>query len=320
MGGLNLPVARGTGKQPRKPYPDDVKVKRWVGWMARRFREADQTEIFIEKLQPKFLVTRWQKVVYGLVGGLVVRLVYGLVYGLVVGLVVGLVFWLVFGLGGLDGDIGTVETIEFFWRSAPKKFYEKLRKNLVYGLFGVLFGGLVGGLVVRLVYGLVFGLVYGLVVGLVYGLVVGLVLGLVETFTGAEITTKKQDNQGIFQSAINSIFFGVMFMPLGMAIAILAALDYANPNTSLSLTAARGFLFGALSGGLTSAIEHFVLRVTLWLFGYSPWNYSRFLRYCTERGFLQRVGGGYRFVHALLRDHFADTEPCPNDPTAPPTR
>ena len=26
----------------------------------------------------------------------------------------------------------------------------------------------------------------------------------------------------------------------------------------------------------------------------------------TDRGFLQRVGGGYRFVHALLRDHFAE--------------
>jgi hypothetical protein len=34
-------------------------------------------------------------------------------------------------------------------------------------------------------------------------------------------------------------------------------------------------------------------------------NYARFLDYCTERLFLQRVGGRYRFIHKMLQDHFA---------------
>ncbi|RUS93602.1 hypothetical protein DSM106972_095920 [Dulcicalothrix desertica PCC 7102] len=42
--------------------------------------------------------------------------------------------------------------------------------------------------------------------------------------------------------------------------------------------------------------------------GYIPWNYARFLDYCTERLFLQRVGGRYRFIHKLLQDHFAQME------------
>ncbi|MCY7272686.1 MAG: hypothetical protein LH702_02795 [Phormidesmis sp. CAN_BIN44] len=39
-----------------------------------------------------------------------------------------------------------------------------------------------------------------------------------------------------------------------------------------------------------------------------PWNYARFLNYATDRMFLQRVGGRYRFIHKLLQDHFAKME------------
>jgi hypothetical protein len=38
---------------------------------------------------------------------------------------------------------------------------------------------------------------------------------------------------------------------------------------------------------------------------YIPWNYSRFLDYAVDRIFLQKVGGGYIFIHRLLMEHFA---------------
>jgi len=38
---------------------------------------------------------------------------------------------------------------------------------------------------------------------------------------------------------------------------------------------------------------------------YIPWNLGRFLDYAAERIFLQKVGGGYIFVHRLLQDYFA---------------
>ncbi|MHC5674647.1 hypothetical protein [Nostoc sp.] len=40
----------------------------------------------------------------------------------------------------------------------------------------------------------------------------------------------------------------------------------------------------------------------------SPGTGARFLNYCTDRLFLQRVGGRYRFIHKLLQDHFAQME------------
>ncbi|MCC5899461.1 MAG: NACHT domain-containing protein, partial [Phormidium sp. BM_Day4_Bin.17] len=132
--------------------------------------------------------------------------------------------------------------------------------------------------------------------------------GLVGGLVGEEIDTKVNDNQGIHQSIKNSLIFGIIFMVIGILIS--AALHYFHEPMQLSeilvLGTGIGFVLGASNGGLLSAIKHCALRITLWLFGYAPWNYSKFLRYCTDRGFLQRVGGGYRFVHALLRDHFAD--------------
>jgi hypothetical protein len=52
-------------------------------------------------------------------------------------------------------------------------------------------------------------------------------------------------------------------------------------------------------------IKHFTLRLVLSCNQLAPWNYARFLNYATERMFLQRIGGRYRFIHKLLQDHFA---------------
>ncbi|UBF25001.1 NACHT domain-containing protein [Kovacikia minuta CCNUW1] len=74
-----------------------------------------------------------------------------------------------------------------------------------------------------------------------------------------------------------------------------------------------GLLFGLMISwqeapikNATIFIRHAILRFILWLDGSIPWNYARFLDYCTERLLLQRIGGRYRFIHKLLQDHFAE--------------
>jgi len=66
-----------------------------------------------------------------------------------------------------------------------------------------------------------------------------------------------------------------------------------------------GLVFGLIFGGL-ACIKHFALRLILFKNGHIPWNYARFLNYCTERCFLQQVGGRYRFIHKQLQDYFAE--------------
>ena len=55
----------------------------------------------------------------------------------------------------------------------------------------------------------------------------------------------------------------------------------------------------------SACLRHFSLRWMLYRMGYIPWSYARFLNYATERLFLQKVGGGYIFIHRMLLEHFA---------------
>ena len=70
-----------------------------------------------------------------------------------------------------------------------------------------------------------------------------------------------------------------------------------------------GIIAGIIAGILVKipAIENFMLRVLLWRYRYTPWNYERFLNYATERLLLQKLGNNrYRFIHNLLQKYLAE--------------
>jgi hypothetical protein len=150
----------------------------------------------------------------------------------------------------------------------------------------------------------------------------GLGGALLETLSGAlkgpEIERRTIPNQGIRQSArnvwvfalIGGLTLGTIWGMLNLSAAVLMtgiipqALDWIRFQLS-------GVLFLGLLSGLVpgaACIQHFALRFILWCRGVTPWNYPRFLNYATERMLLQRVGGHYRFIHELLREHFATME------------
>jgi hypothetical protein len=66
-----------------------------------------------------------------------------------------------------------------------------------------------------------------------------------------------------------------------------------------------GLIVALWYGGL-DIIAHYTLRLLLIRQGYIPANYTRFLDYAVDRIFLQKVGGGYRFIHRSLLEHFAE--------------
>jgi len=66
---------------------------------------------------------------------------------------------------------------------------------------------------------------------------------------------------------------------------------------------------GIAFGGGNAVIQHVTLRSMLYQKGFAPWNYASFLDHATELIFLQKVGGGYIFIHRMLLEHFAKVEP-----------
>jgi GTPase SAR1 family protein len=295
--------------------PTSSQTQRWLVWLAQQLREGSQDEFLIESMQPSLLKTKSQNWSYCLIAGLCFGLCFGLVFGLIVGLFFGLIVGLIIGLMiGLNVGLNTIEPVEAFDLKfscfARKTFFQKLVDGLINGLlFGLLFG-LLDGVIDGLIDGLIVGLVVGPTVGLVDGLLFGLIGGL-----KVDVQTPIIPNQAIIRSAQNVAWFVsfAVLMSLLLPAVLPGLLASILEPEQLSLIAAFSsfalifsiFLYG---GGL-ACIQHFSLRWVLYQNGYIPWNYARFLGYCTERLLLQRVGGRYRFIHKLLQDHFADMSP-----------
>ncbi|MEO0869881.1 MAG: NACHT domain-containing protein, partial [Cyanobacteria bacterium J06642_11] len=125
---------------------------------------------------------------------------------------------------------------------------------------------------------------------------------------GPEMGNKTMPNQGVWKSAHNAGIFTLIFGLVGGLTGWLLDIWLDNLLGSLnhSVTGTlMGGLAGGMMGGASACLRHFSLRFRLYQMGHIPWNYARFLDYAAERLFLQKVGGGYIFIHRMLLEHFA---------------
>ena len=145
--------------------------------------------------------------------------------------------------------------------------------------------------------------------------ILGALAGALSGATGADVERRLLPNQGIRQSAVNVIIFsalgavvGQLYGFLNLSAAASTARTLPTSGDWLRFGVGAGVNLGVLAGFLPGAacIQHFVLRIVLWGAGAFPLRFGRFLDFATERRVLQRVGGRYRFIHVLLRDHLAD--------------
>ena len=283
-------------KYPRK------KTQRWLIWMAQRMVQYSQTVFLIEGIQPSWLQTKGQRTRYRWESGIIGGLIWGLIWGPMAGLIVAPTFWL---LG--NKNIETVETLKWFWQESNKSF----RSALIIGLTWGLIYGLIEGLIEGLTWGLIYGLIGGLMGGLTWGLTWGLIYGLIGGFRGPNMQRKFKPNQGIWRSARSALIMVlIMVLIMGLIGGLIGGLIMGLID-GLIVGLIVGLILGPIVGlfvGGSACLRHFSLRLMLYRLGYIPWNYSRFLDYAAERLFLQKVGGGYIFVHRMLLEHFANME------------
>ncbi|NET54878.1 MAG: protein kinase [Symploca sp. SIO2E6] len=288
------------------PYPQQ-QTKRWLRWLAKQMSEKSQTVFLIERLQPSWLETNWQKWIYAigiaLMGGLIIGLGSGLNLELILGRGVGLTSGLILGLGGgliaglimrlVLNQIEPVEHLKWSWVKAKNNLVIGLRIGLIVGLIF----GISSGLIMLSISGTAGAIQEGLIYGS-SGLGTGIVFVLLRGLTGGGIETTTIPNQGIWQSAQNTMVFTVIGV---LAMGVFAYLL----NVSITLGAFVGLLFGLFCPAGIACLQHLNLRLVLYCHGHIPWNYARFLDYTTRLIFLQKVGGGYIFIHRLLLEHFA---------------
>jgi hypothetical protein len=79
-------------------------------------------------------------------------------------------------------------------------------------------------------------------------------------------------------------------------------------SLSVSRSRKRALVVGLVGGG-GAYFQHYVHRLFLTQSRALPWRAVLFLEEETGCILLQRVGGGYRFIHPLLQEHFASLNP-----------
>jgi eukaryotic-like serine/threonine-protein kinase len=260
-------------------------------------------------------------VISGLMGGLIFGTSCGMSSSLVGGLIGGLLVGLIGGLGaGSLNHITLVETVSWKW----DQFWKRTIPGSIIGL--------IFGMIVELIIGLRNGrfkdngfiaLLLGFFWGLVFGLLGGLISGLVGGFTDRVKVGKASPNQGVKLSRNNSLAaLLVTWLTSGLIVGLyywcfLGYRDQANWQIS-GLTAGlaagliSGLIFGLIVGlnrGGSAAIKHYALRLTLWLSGYTPFNFVKFLDQCAKLILLKKVGGGYIFIHRMVLEYFAEMAP-----------
>ncbi len=220
-----------------------------------------------------------------------------------------------------------------------------LSLGLIYGLSVGLSQGLIYGLSLGLSQGLIYGLSLGLSLGLSYGLSYWLLLGTWNSLSQETLDDHRRStpNQGVKRSVRNGTLLGllagvlcgfVLFFNVTLNSTLLPGL-----SVELSLGLSEGLSYGLsielshqLSYGLIGAttgallvwlvtgglagVRHLLLRLQLARAGLLPWRTVRFLDEATRCIVLYRDGGGYRFIHRLLLDYFADLPP--SSPPAQP--
>ena len=303
---------------------EPAQTVQWLGWLAQKMSQFNQTIFFLEGLQPNWLPREQQRqfadgLRYRLAG---LFLLVGLVTG-VIGLLVG--DWRAL-LAGLAAGLITSGLLAFFrllliWARVSWfriETVETLNWNwlraLLGGGLGLLGGGLVGGLIWLLGRGANPPVSGGWI------LVLALVGLMSQTVAHAlerdEMKMRTTPGQGFVRSAQNGRLIGMITgvgtavsLGLGGLIANSLSMPLAWQNflpflvgVSLYLGISAGLAYGGLA-----AWQHQQLSRVLSQQKLAPANLIHFLDYAAERNLLRKVGGGYMFVHLLLLDYFRET-------------
>lgn len=317
-------------------------ILHWLAWLAHQMRKRNQTEFYIEELQPDWLsfdafqtyfqALRWSAgllmvviefliiaapigSIAGILVGVAARLIGGTSAGLIWGKVAGLTIWIVAGLQFTSQDINylnlrgtlkiqTVEQLSFSRAAYRHAIYKSFRFENRYLILFAVTAGFAGTIA------------WGIPLGVILGLVAGLLIAL-GTFhsaiTRSPLATKSIPNQGILRSWRTTLVGGLAGIPAGMGSGLIVGLATGIAfGIEVAVVAVLSMPFfivlgsGIWSYGGLAIIQHLWLRHFLHRAGVAPKNYAAFLTRCTDLIFMRREGGGFRFYHLELRNYFAD--------------
>jgi hypothetical protein len=186
------------------------------------------------------------------------------------------------------------------WKAAS---YRAALFVLLYVCISVLYLHYVGaffyvtGTVVQLTLWLTGIFMYALLGGLLGGIRLNHTIEVASAPNGGIWTTLR------YSALTSATFFGFGMAYEGILIFLKNKQDYTSMISDTLVIAVLACFFGLWHGA--AVMRHFFLRAILSFLGHTPPNYVKFLDHATSLVFLQKVGGGYIFIHRLVMEHFA---------------
>jgi hypothetical protein len=307
------------------PRYDPRDTRRWLGWLARRMGEHGLSTFAVEGLQPSWLADSRSRKMHAAIsyGVLWTLLLLGLMAvgdlndgapdvstgALSVAIAVALGAGIGFLMRNRSGPIRVIAGVHWSWRRGRRWWLRTSLGFVVFYMIGLVAAAALGatadtpladidtggdiGVATFVLAGAVIILVSSAFLGL-FGLLVG---GL----SGDTFDQGARPNQGIWQSGRAALLAGTVS---GLALGAAGAASVNIPAgviMGLITATAVGWVFGG-----SPWLRHFVLRLLAWRNGDMPWRYVEFLDHATACILLQRVGGGYVFIHRKLLEHFAE--------------
>ncbi len=312
----------------------ESQVRRWLIWLAQRMHQESQTVFHIEQMQPhwckKKLLYHWSIVLYlNSLLNLTSKLIYGIVFCIT--LFLNLDFEVIYNKLKLLIELPLYLSVLPLTLLLPISIFRKIKPvetlNISGKNYSVYLGISVGWstlvYAIYIVTNLLFPSNYALneinsnkeftytaLLNACFFLTRRLVLSPNEII-GFELETKSLPNQGIKESAKNAGIMGIIGGLIGGILGGGVGFLFGQTIEQELVVVIRGVYVGlacTLIFGGFACIQHFLLRWLLVVEDSIPWNYAHFLDYAAERIFLQKVGGGYIFIHRMLMEHFAHME------------
>ncbi len=266
-----------------KSYSKDTSIC-WLTWIAQQLKRESKTIFLIDRITSSFISINSHRALYATLHGLGMATLLSIVLGLAsdfnkIFFIIFPVFWVLTGLtwGIHQQRMQTLETLQWSIDSLKSNFW----------------GMCIGFLFLIIVSSSLMGLFSGFIFAIACLTIALFLFGMLEN----QIKNHTETNQAIWSSLKNGLLIGCA----GIGSIIIFCLIVGIPPSRFAFI---GFTFGLVQG-LPGCVQHFSLRLIFYFSGYCPWNYSKFLDYATEKLFLQKVGGGYIFVHRMLLEHFA---------------
>src|SRR5262249_42203276 len=154
--------------------------------------------------------------------------------------------------------------------------------------------------------GALFWVVYGPARGITFGTATCIILTAILCLQRSGLDVPSQPNQGIVRSGRNALVLGLaIFLIITPVIALSYGLEYGWQTGLENGALAPAGLCAALIFGGIPVFQHWGIRFLCARQGYLPLKLVLFLNAMTEMMLIQRVGGGYRFRHDLVRGFFA---------------